>query len=60
MSRILSQRLASGMGASDLCWIGESRTAFGEIVRNASIIDKAARADGTFKERSERQRGDRG
>jgi hypothetical protein len=42
MSRILSQRLASGVGAGIVRWIEEQRTAFREIVRKASSVDKAA------------------
>src|SRR6267143_847841 len=60
MSRSLSQRLASGVGAGDVQWIEESRTAFWEIVRKASSVDNTARADGTFPERDERQRDDHG
>src|SRR5437660_1104559 len=40
MSRILSQRLASGVGARDLRWIEEWRTAFWKIVRKASTVEK--------------------
>jgi hypothetical protein len=60
MSRILLQRLASGVGASDQRWIEEGRNSFWEIVLKASTVDKAARADGTFNERDERQRGNHG
>ena len=35
MSRILSQRLASGLGAGDQPWVEEWRSAFWEIVRKA-------------------------
>jgi heme a synthase len=35
-------------------WIEECRTAFWEIVRKASSVDKAARADGTFGSRHQR------
>jgi hypothetical protein len=38
MSRILSQRLASGLGTGDLPWIKGSRTAFGEIVRETWAV----------------------
>src|SRR5258707_15698382 len=57
MSRPLSRRLASGVGARDQRWIEEWRSAFWEIVRKASTVDKAARTGVTFKERDERQRG---
>ena len=60
MSRILSQRLASGVGAGDVRWIEEWGTAFWKIVHKASTVDKAARADGTFNERDDRQRGNHG
>lgn len=36
-------------------WVEQSRTAFGEIVRKASSVNRAARADETFNERDERQ-----
>ncbi len=57
MSRPLSRRLASGVGAPDQRWIEEWRSAFWEIVRKASTVDKAARTGVTFNERDERQRG---
>jgi hypothetical protein len=53
MSRILLQRLASGVGARDQRWIEEWRSAFWEIVRKASTVAKAARTDVTFNERDE-------
>src|SRR5260370_28244549 len=40
MSRPLSQRLASGVGAGDVRWIEEWGTAFWKIVRKASSVDK--------------------
>ncbi len=40
MSRILSQRLASGVGAGDVRWIEEWGTAFWKIVHKASSVDK--------------------
>jgi cytochrome c oxidase assembly protein subunit 15 len=36
------------VGTGDVRWIKERRIAFWEIVRKASSVDKAARADGTF------------
>src|ERR1700720_1251618 len=54
MSRLLSQRLASGVGAGNVRWIKEGRTAFWEIVRKASSVNKAARADGAFGSRHQR------
>ena len=38
----------------DVCWINECRTAFWEIVRKASSVNKAACADGTFGSRHQR------
>jgi hypothetical protein len=38
LPRILSQRLASGLGTGDLPWIKGSRTAFGEIVRETWAV----------------------
>jgi hypothetical protein len=58
MSRILSQRLASGVGSGDLRWIEEWNTALWKIVRKASTVEGAARADVTFNEGDETQRGD--
>jgi hypothetical protein len=43
MSRTLSQRLASGVGAGNVRWIEEPGVAFWKIVRKASTVDKAAR-----------------
>jgi hypothetical protein len=43
MSGILSQRLASGVGAGNVLGIEEWGTAFWKIVRKASTVDKAAR-----------------
>ena len=60
MSRILLQRLASGVGASGQRWIEEWKSAFWEIVRKASTVDKAARTDVTFNERDEMQWSDHG
>jgi hypothetical protein len=60
MSRILLQRLASGVGARDQRWVEEWRSAFWEIVRKASTVDKAARTDVTFNERDEMQWSDHG
>jgi hypothetical protein len=54
MSRILSQRLASGVGAGIVRWIEEQRISFREIVRQASVLDKAARVDRTFRSRHQR------
>jgi hypothetical protein len=46
MSRILSCRLAPGMGAGHLHWSEESRNAIWEIVYKESTVEKTARADG--------------
>jgi hypothetical protein len=43
MSRILSQRLASGVGAGDLRWIEEWGTAFWKIVGKASTVEGTPR-----------------
>ena len=42
-SNVLSQRLASGLGAGDLRWVEECGTSFYKIARKASSLDKAAR-----------------
>src|SRR5277367_619747 len=54
MYRLLSQRLASGVGAGDARRIKERRTAFRGIVRKASSVNKTARADGTFRSHHQR------
>jgi hypothetical protein len=43
VSRILSRRLASGVGAGDLRWIEEWGTAFWKIVRKASTVEGVPR-----------------
>jgi hypothetical protein len=45
LPRILSQRLASGLGAGNLPWIKESRTAFREIVRKAWSVSNSFSGD---------------
>ena len=54
MSRILSQRLASGVGAGDVRWIEEWGTTFWKIVRKASSVEEAARTNATFGSRHQR------
>ena len=39
LSRILSQRLAPGVGAGDVYWVKEWGSAFWKIVRKASSVD---------------------